>query len=447
MEKIFFGKLNLEITRRCQLKCAHCMRGDTQDMDMSKEIIDSILDQTAGIFEVFFTGGEPTLNVDGMGYFLKELKRRNIPLGGLGFITNGVSISDALKSFLLQAYEYITSCRENCEAFRTDATIAMFHRISIGISCDDYHIGSDPDAAKAMYESFLPYEGCYIYINRFKHLIKEGRAADAAGAVSIPFGYSFPRVKIGIAYKGHTPICGDSIRIDKMLDFCDAYIPCQLDITAKGKIIPIIEAQNSYLREDKTIIGICQYKDGRMPPIIQSVQAYNHGALPCYIGYNIPLGVESNEMFYFDVVRQVDSAEETQYFDPLFSSVSEEIKALTLISQLAYAGTYLQYLIGRLPRYCDKKELLRDFPYSNDYFYQKVVQTISSTDAQTAVQWIVDNKDRLWYRVDDKLVPMAKSIFKKRAIQKIRKDNNGLWHQLFSKVISYEFEKIPYLNE
>ena len=110
MKKIFFGGLGLEITRRCQLQCAHCLRGDAQNVDMSKEIIDSILDQCAGIFEVSFMGGEPTLNIDVMDYFLGEVHRRNILLGQLSFVTNGISIPDTLKDFLLRSYDYISSC-------------------------------------------------------------------------------------------------------------------------------------------------------------------------------------------------------------------------------------------------------------------------------------------------------------------------------------------------
>ena len=41
MKKILYRKVMLEITRRCQLKCAHCMRGDAQNLDMSEEIIDA----------------------------------------------------------------------------------------------------------------------------------------------------------------------------------------------------------------------------------------------------------------------------------------------------------------------------------------------------------------------------------------------------------------------
>lgn len=448
MEKIFFGGLNLEITRRCQLKCAHCLRGDAQDVDMSKEVIDSILDQCAGIFEVFFSGGEPTLNIDVMDYFLKEVQRRNIPLGKLGFITNGISIPDALKDFLLHAYDYITTCRTSCEAFRTDATIATHYRIDIGISADDYHTGSNPEAAKEIYKSFLPNDGCAVYINSFSILIKRGRAKDIKESFSTPFLKGFPRVQIGIAYKGHTPICGDCIRIDRMTDFCDAYIPCMLTVTAKGKLLPTIEAQFEYHTEDETLTGICQYSGGQMPSIIKTILSYNRGALPCYVGYRIPLKIESSEISYaFDQFWKEKEIENRFYYDPLFATDKKEIEDLISTSQLEYGAAYIHYLINRIPKYADKQEFLHDFPYSNDYFYQKLQQAIKVMDTPNVAQWIAENENYLWFRVDDTLVAMVKNMFKKQIIQKIRSDTGGLWSKGISKLIKYQLDKIPYLNE
>lgn len=448
MEKILFGGLYLEITRRCQLKCAHCMRGDSQDVNMSKEIIDSILDQCAGIFEVFFTGGEPTLSIDAMDYFLKEVQKRKIPLGKLGFVTNGISITDTLKDFLLRAYDYITTCRTSCEAFRTDATIAKYYRIGIGISADAFHTGCNPDAAKEIYKSFLPNDGCQVYTNSFNTLIKVGRAKDIKESSSVPFLSSgFPKIQIGIAYKGHTPICGDCIRIDRMTDFCDAYIPCYLFVTAKGKILPPIHLEYEYQTEDETLSGICQYSGCQMPSIIESVRVYNRGALPCYVGYNIPLKVESDELFSAISALRKENLNNDQYFDPLFLASKREIERLIHTSAAEYNSAYVHYFMDRIPKYSNKQDFIHDFPYSNDYFYQKFRQTMMVVDTPDAAQWIVENKDYLWYRVDDELVPMAKSLFKQFIIQGIRENTHGLWSKDISMLIKYQLDKIPYLNE
>ena len=33
-----------EVTRRCNLSCEHCLRGDAQNLDMTKETVDKVLD-------------------------------------------------------------------------------------------------------------------------------------------------------------------------------------------------------------------------------------------------------------------------------------------------------------------------------------------------------------------------------------------------------------------
>ena len=232
-----------------------------------------------------------------------------------------------------------------------------------------------------------------------------------------------------------------------MVDFCDAYIPCQLYVTAKGKILPYIEAQAAYQTEDESLTGICQYSSGQMPSIIESVRAYNRGALPCYVGYNIPLRIESNRLLPAISELRKENFNNDQYFDPLFLASKREIKRLKHTSEAEYDLAYVRYFMDRIPKYSNMQDFLHDFPYSNNYFYQKLQQTIGSMGTREAAQWIVDNKDYLWYRVDDELVPTAKSLFKQHVIQRVRKDINGLWSEGISMLIKYQLDQIPYLNE
>ena len=57
-------QLVLETTRKCNLHCNHCMRGDKQDLDLTTDIIDTIFKnkEIRGIKTICFSGGEPTLN-------------------------------------------------------------------------------------------------------------------------------------------------------------------------------------------------------------------------------------------------------------------------------------------------------------------------------------------------------------------------------------------------
>ena len=46
MRKITWDDLTIELLGVCQLKCQHCFRGQKQNIDISKETIDHLLDQT-----------------------------------------------------------------------------------------------------------------------------------------------------------------------------------------------------------------------------------------------------------------------------------------------------------------------------------------------------------------------------------------------------------------
>ena len=57
MEKIVFNQLTVEITRKCNMACAHCLRGDAENVDLTNMDIDGVLDQAEAIGRLIITGG------------------------------------------------------------------------------------------------------------------------------------------------------------------------------------------------------------------------------------------------------------------------------------------------------------------------------------------------------------------------------------------------------
>jgi MoaA/NifB/PqqE/SkfB family radical SAM enzyme len=55
------NNLVLEITRRCNMKCEHCMRGSAQRVDMSNQTLWNTLKDIDSINTLTITGGEPQL--------------------------------------------------------------------------------------------------------------------------------------------------------------------------------------------------------------------------------------------------------------------------------------------------------------------------------------------------------------------------------------------------
>ena len=89
MKKYKFSRLDIEITRKCNRRCAHCMRGEAQELTITEEIIDCIFDSVADVQYIVFTGGEPLLEIEKMIYFIKRLIKSQWSTRCIEFTTNG----------------------------------------------------------------------------------------------------------------------------------------------------------------------------------------------------------------------------------------------------------------------------------------------------------------------------------------------------------------------
>lgn len=108
MNKLYAKNLSIEITRRCNMSCAHCMRGDSQNIDIEHRYIKNLLKHFQHIHRLTITGGEPSLNTKAMKYILKQFKLYNIHIYSIYIATNG-SLSSISKEFIdicSELYEY-----------------------------------------------------------------------------------------------------------------------------------------------------------------------------------------------------------------------------------------------------------------------------------------------------------------------------------------------------
>lgn len=101
--------LAFEITRRCNMCCEHCMRGDAQNKDMTEEIIDATLSGVESICSLVLTGGEPSLNVPAMRYIAKRIDELGIPVDNVYLVTNGKVVSN---DFLMACLELFMQAEE-----------------------------------------------------------------------------------------------------------------------------------------------------------------------------------------------------------------------------------------------------------------------------------------------------------------------------------------------
>lgn len=147
MEKVTFGSLVIEVTHRCNMHCAHCLRGEAENIDISIGAIDSLLDQTEAIYDLLLSGGEPCLNIEALEYIANGIEKRGIKLFGADMITNGTIFDPRVIKVMKQFYRLVTQSKRDC-GLRYD-----LQDVQLGFSFDKYH--ERQDLAK---ENMIKYE-------------------------------------------------------------------------------------------------------------------------------------------------------------------------------------------------------------------------------------------------------------------------------------------------
>jgi MoaA/NifB/PqqE/SkfB family radical SAM enzyme len=143
--KLNIYNLVLEVTRRCNMCCAHCLRGEAQNMDMQKETIDKLLDQTDSISMVTFSGGEPSLNIPLIRYFFERVRETGVSVSSFYVATNGKENQMDLAQLLLK--EYVGMEEKELSG--------------VSISVDDFHEGGldfSPVRALSFYRGYKEYK-------------------------------------------------------------------------------------------------------------------------------------------------------------------------------------------------------------------------------------------------------------------------------------------------
>ena len=108
MKHILYN-LVIEVTRKCNMGCAHCLRGNAQNMDIDLSYIDKILEDVYSIGSITFSGGEPSLNLGAIEYTLELCKKKGIEVGSFYIVTNG---KDNILPLSISALKWYAYCWE-----------------------------------------------------------------------------------------------------------------------------------------------------------------------------------------------------------------------------------------------------------------------------------------------------------------------------------------------
>lgn len=125
MEKIYVENLAMIVTDRCNLDCAHCLRGCKRNVDMSDEVIEATLGQIRSIGNLAVNGGEPMLALGKIEKIINYVIEKHIKLQQFTITINGTIYSEKLLELLNTINEYIGEDDINS---------------LLAISLDNYHI-------------------------------------------------------------------------------------------------------------------------------------------------------------------------------------------------------------------------------------------------------------------------------------------------------------------
>ena len=264
--KLIFNQLIVEITRRCNMACAHCMRGDAQSIDLATEHIDALLDQTKQIEYLIFTGGEPTLNIEGMRYFLDGCIKRNIKIEYLNLTINGKIATNEMAQLLLDFDDWI--------AQYSDERYYDGH-ILLWISKDKYHDAGVAEQAFDFYSDSLRNRKLIkVQLHKYAdYIVKNvGRAKYMTNRVAIQsrvdnikkieYLNSNMECECYCPYRKHEITPADS-NVSRIL--------CCVTVTAKGHITTALEASYVDLDSDTIFPIIGHVTD----PIFEKITNYN----------------------------------------------------------------------------------------------------------------------------------------------------------------------------
>jgi hypothetical protein len=150
----------LEVTRRCNMECMHCMRGKAQPIDLDMRVLDALLEQCSQIASLTLTGGEVTLVPGIIREIARKIAESDVEVSSFQIVTNGKVVPD---EFMIALVELYMACSDEIE-----------YRGSLEVSKDEYHEGYSYDIAK--YEVFSFYrKDTRLHINN-DSIIDEGYA-------------------------------------------------------------------------------------------------------------------------------------------------------------------------------------------------------------------------------------------------------------------------------
>jgi len=211
--------LVIEVTRRCNMSCDHCLRGEQQNIDLDTSYVSKLFDQVNYLRTITFTGGEPSLVPHIISKIIDIAKEKNVVIGRFYIVTNAKIVTTEFMEVLLKCFLYCTEIDDEIKC--------------LSIS-NDIHHGALEDiqenVRKLLAFRFAEKRHEEDYYNYYDEntMINEGNAS--------------------LNYGGR-PIEPNEVFIQ------DDYIEDQIYLNCKGNLIPCCDFSYETQNESNVIIG------------------------------------------------------------------------------------------------------------------------------------------------------------------------------------------------
>ena len=236
---MYLDNVIIELTRDCNMSCAHCLRGEPVNETISDSILDSFFKQVDNILTLTLTGGEVSLVPDRIDAVIESARKHNTIIQHFYIATNGKLVSNEFLDSVSRLYDY---CENNSLSL-------------IQISSDKYHDKIPQENIEKLIQ--------FVDTNfKFTETVLMGTTYRDVAFKEIPNNIAI--IKMGRASNFGTRninLYGYSIESD------DSFIVGDVYVNTKGSILPHCDL--SFDVQDNSDLIVCNVNDDISAALLQ----------------------------------------------------------------------------------------------------------------------------------------------------------------------------------
>jgi len=99
----------IEVTRKCNMQCPHCLRGDVENTTINIDYVRNLFSQVDNINMLTITGGEPSLASKKISEIVEVAREMNIEINSFYMVTNAKKVTPLFFKAIKDLFNYCSS--------------------------------------------------------------------------------------------------------------------------------------------------------------------------------------------------------------------------------------------------------------------------------------------------------------------------------------------------